>query len=324
MAVPLSKLRRRRVVVLPDLYIDALAPLPAWGETGARLHEIAGRGGGNLPIGPVHLKLGGNAANLALALARLGAQVELIAETDALGARLLQQAAKGTKLGTSRVRTGKRSSVTLGLECADANVMLSHAGPLADFGPRRLQEEDWALMEEADAVAVVNWSQNAHGTPLLRTVADRLGRHGTFVYLDTGDPRHRAADAQQLVRPGPLWRGVGSFGMNENELAAYAGTEAGRDPMGAAAELSERLGVRLDVHTRQWAASVGPDGAVTVPASATPGRRLTGAGDAWNAGNLAGQLLAVPDRDRLRLAHRVATKYVTSASGLPPTARQVA
>lgn len=322
-AAPLLALAKKRIVVLPDFYIDALAFLPPWGVARPRLEAIALQGGGNLPVKPVEIKVGGNAANLALALARLGAHVDLISETDALGYHLLQTAARGTGLGTRRVRVGDRAAVTLGLEFGDANVMLSHAGPLMDFGPERLEDQDWRMLERADAVALVNWAQNHRGTNLLRALASRLGPKGVFLYVDTGDPRPRLPEARRLLRETKLWRHVGALGLNENELGAFTGdpTDLG---MGTAKHLAARLGTRLDLHARRWAASVTPESSVRVPADRRRPKRRTGAGDAWNAGNLAGHVLGWSDRERLLLAHRVASGYVTSHDGLPPTAKEVA
>ncbi|HEX2066716.1 MAG TPA: carbohydrate kinase family protein [Candidatus Thermoplasmatota archaeon] len=318
-AVSLDPLRRVRAVVLPDLYVDALAFLPPWAQAGRRMGAIARRGGGNLPVQSIEFKLGGNAANLAVALARLGAQVDLIAHTDEFGHRLLERAAAGTGLRTDGVRVGERGSATLGLECGPANVMLSHAGPLQDFGPERLTAQDWERIEAADAVALVNWAQNRRGTALLRRLSDRLGRKGVFLYLDTGDVRHRGADVAALRRDRAAWKGVSAFGMNQNELGAFARGSGVPDAQALAGE----LGTRIDLHTRAWAASVTGTSAVRVPAGKAPARRLTGAGDAWNAGNLAGYLLQAGERERLALAHRVATHYVTGPSGLPPTAKDV-
>jgi len=317
--VSLTPLRRTRAVILPDLYVDAFAFLPPWEKSGRRMSDIARRGGGNLPVKAIEFKLGGNAANLAVALARLGAHVDLIAHTDALGSRLLQQAAAGSGLGTQGVQVGARGSATLALECGSSNVMLSHAGPVEDFGPERLTAQDWRRIESADVVALVNWAQNRRGTALLRKLSSRLGRRGVFLYLDTGDVRHRGVDVPALRRDGAAWKGVSAFGMNQNELGAFTrGTSIEH-----AQALAEELGTRIDLHTRQWAATVTGNSAMRVAAGKRPGRRLTGAGDAWNAGNLAGYLLELGERERLGLAHRVATHYVTSPTGQSPTAAQV-
>lgn len=315
----LAPLRRSRIVVLPDLYVDALAFLPPWAQAGRSLDAIARRGGGNMPVRSIELKLGGNAANLAVALARLGAQVDLIAHTDPLGHHLLQRAAAGTGLRTGGVQVGARGSVTLGLECGPSNLMLSHAGPLQDFGPARLTRDDWERIDAADAVALVNWAQNRRGTAMLRRLSGHLGRRGAFLYLDTGDVRHRGPDVAALRSDRAAWRGVSAFGINRNELHAFAGGSG----VAHAQDLAAELGTRIDLHTRTWAASVTGASTTRVAADRTPARRLTGAGDAWNAGNLAGYLLGLGDRARLGLAHRVATCYVTGPSGLPPTPHEV-
>jgi len=273
-------------------------------------------------VSAFEVKVGGNAANLALALARLGAKVDLISETDPNGLRLLREAAHGTALGTRRVRVGNRASMTLGLECPDANLMLSHAGPLADFGPERLGATDWRLMKQADGVAFVNWAQNERGTDLLRRVASLHGPRGPFLYVDIGDPRNRLPAARRLLKETRIWKRVGALGLNENELGAFTGDPNDIGPADAR-ELARRLGTRLDLHTRRWAATVTLDSVVRVGAEASRPRRLTGAGDVWNAGNMAGHVLGWPAQDRLRFAHRVATKYVTSPDGVPPTAKEV-
>lgn len=310
-------LSRKRVAVLPDLFVDAIAHLPAWNTYRHRLGALVRRGGGNLPIGPVELKAGGNATNLAIALARLGARVELITETDRAGRFLLEEASRGTRLGLDLVRVSRRASATVALEFGRANAMLSHAGPLRDFGPERLTPAAWKAILAADAVAVTNWAQNRRGTELLAAIAQRLRGSSAFLFVDPSDPRHRGKAIRSLLGRQAIWRRVDALGLNVNELGAFTG-DGGASPAAAARRLHRRLGCRIDLHTRRWALSVDAEGTVRVPALRDAPRRLTGAGDAWNAGNLAGYLLALAPRERLRLAHRTATAYLTSVDGRPP------
>ncbi|MHB8632890.1 MAG: carbohydrate kinase family protein [Thermoplasmatota archaeon] len=327
----LDALRDKTVTVLPDLYTDAVCPVPRWPVASRHLGAIATRGGGNMPVGPITVKAGGNAANTAIALARLGANARLIANTDAVGYQLLRHESDGTGLDIGGVRVGRRGSATLALESPEANVMLSHAGPVAQFGPRQLQERDWESLEASDAVAVMNWSQNRQGTALLAAIARRLGKDGPFIFFDSGDPRHRGAEARGLVQPSAWWASIGAFGLNENELCAFSGKHLrGDDMLPAAQALARRLGTRIDFHSRSEAASVTADAVWRMPAYKTPARRLTGAGDAWNAGAIAGQLLGLPPKPRLRLAHKVATRYVCAPeprahrTGIRPPRRGVA
>jgi ribokinase len=316
----LAPLRRKRIVVLPDTYIDAIVRMPAWAEARPRFESTIANGGGNIPVGPIELKLGGNGANLAVALARLGAQVDFITETDRVGMLLLEEARRFSNLNLRGVRLVPHAATTLALEFERANLMLSHAGPVASFGPGKLTKEQWALIEQADAVAIVNWAQNQKGTQLLASVAKRAKEAGAFVFVDTADPRHRApSEIKKLLGHRSLWRSVDAWGMNENEVRAFSGDQAG-PVLALAKNLSRRFSPRLDLHTRHWAASCRGGSAIRVEAHADKPRRLTGAGDAWNAGNLAGYLLDWQTAERLEFAHLVATKYVTGRDGRPPQA----
>lgn len=316
--MPLSRLKEKTVVVMPDVYVDVLVPCPPWESTQQQLARIAQRGGGNLPVPPITFKLGGNAFNLSIALARLGANVKLIARTNALGYGLLQRAARDSPLSLDHVEVVSDMASTVSLECRDANLMLSHAGPVASFGPEALTNSARDALQDADAVAVVNWAQNARGNELLRDVCKQLAGCPAFLFVDTADPRHRAQARTELLSDPSLWHRVNAWGLNENELLAFM-PEAD-DLISAALQLSSTLGVRLDLHTRRWAASITTTEMTKELAESTPGLRKTGAGDAWNAGNLAGQLLSFSARKRLQLAHRVATAYVTDTEGLPPRA----
>jgi ribokinase len=166
---------------------------------------------------------------------------------------------------------------------------------------------------------VANWAQNRSGTALVKAVVARLAKRGVFVYLDTGDPRHRGPELEGLLAAKAAWRGMGCWALNENELRAATGVGPDADLEAAGRRLSARLGCRIDLHTKGWCASF--DGEDMVKSSWRPARpkRLTGAGDTWNAGNLAGYLLGLPTARRLALAHEVASRYVEGASGLPPT-----
>jgi ribokinase len=319
----LAKLSQKRVVVLPDAYIDALLRLPTWKKMLPQMERVIRNGGGNIPVGPVEFKLGGNAANMAIALARLGAKVDLITKTDELGQFFLQRAAADTSLNIEPVEVGPAASATLALEFEGSNLMLSHSGPLHDFGPRKLQRHHWKLIESADAVVIVNWAQNHQGTALLQAVATRAQKNDAFVYTDTGDPRHRGpAAARELIRQRKVWDHIDAWGLNENEVRAFSGDRSG-PLVTIAKQLSKRIKGRLDVHTRGWAASIHDGALVKVPALPDKPKRLTGAGDAWNAGNLAGYLLDWPVQQRVEFAHLVATKYVTGPSGKPPTPRDL-
>lgn len=295
-------LRSRRVVALPDLFVDILVRQPPWPEARAAMDEVATRGGGNVPIPEPEIRLGGNAMNLAGAISNLGAQTALIAETDSIGHALLAQAYP--RLDARCVRRG-RVATTMALECPDANIMLSHSGPVADasvgsFGPGARD-----ILADADAVAVVNWSATRNGSKLLRDVRDAAP--DAWLYMDTGDLARRAQEVPKLLAAVRAAE-VDVWAMNESEANIVS-----RIAKKSVRDLARDLRLRIDVHTRRKATSY-TDDVISVPAQKVPGTQSTGAGDHWNAGNLAGDLLGLSTEHRLRLAHDVATAHVTGAA----------
>jgi len=52
-------------------------------------------------------------------------------------------------------------------------------------------------------------------------------------------------------------------------------------------------------------------------------KRLTGAGDVWDAGAVYGRLKGMDEAQRLEFANRAARVYLGSESPLPPTLEQV-
>lgn len=320
-----------RVCCLPDLFLDHLVPLPEPRTFLDEAADVAGRGGGNIATGAQTVELGGNAANLALALARLGVDVDLVAPTDGEGLRRAREVLEGAGGDVAGVRDVGRASRTVALEMdgegsGGANVMLSDPGPLRGFGPGDLVEADRDRIRGADVAAVTNWAKTRPGgTALLEAVAGWAREGGTAVYLDTSDPATRPREeVHDLLAPeGPL-EGVDVWGMNEHEARAF-GRAAGLDEPDvdeAAEVLAGRVGGRVDVHTAEEALTRGSGGGRRVPAFDVDAARRTGAGDAWNAGNILADLLGSPDGERLRVAHAVAALAVRD--GEPPTREPVA
>ena len=69
------------VVTLPDFFLDHFVKVPPWRESVPQWEAVHERGGGNVPTPGQHFQPGGNAANTALALARLGVRTHLLART---------------------------------------------------------------------------------------------------------------------------------------------------------------------------------------------------------------------------------------------------
>jgi sugar/nucleoside kinase (ribokinase family) len=89
--------------------------------------------------------------------------------------------------------------------------------------------------------------------------------------------------------------------------------------MGSARILAEHLSARIDLHTTSFSATFTKDSEVVVPAFKIKALRATGAGDAWNAGNILADSNALSDECRLALANSVSACYLSDPEGVHPT-----
>jgi len=327
-----------RVVVMPDFFIDRLVTydgdVTKFFEAVA---EVTGRKGGAIHgVRQTELR-GGNAANTAAALAALGAKAYPIISTSPLGLHLLKFYLEPFGVDLSHVKTGGKESLTTALEllCEGerVNVMMGDLGSLPNFGSKDLCEEDFKLLRVADYACVFNWaSARCWGTELassvFRFVKDK-GRGKT--YYDTGDPSPNFKEIPKLVKNVLLREIVDIFSVNENEAFLYASQlnpqvknlrkrlkhqDLAKE---CAKILARHLSARIDLHTTSFAGSFTPDEEVTVPAFRVSVLRSTGAGDAWNAGNILGDALGLSHTCRLTLANAVAAYYISSPSAEHPT-----
>lgn len=317
------------VVTLPDFFLDHFVRLPSWAEVVPLWQGVHGRGGGNVPTPAQHFQPGGNAANTALALARLGVRTHFVARTSAFGRAYLDQTLGRMGVDLRHVKADGHLSITTALEFQEArpaNVMLSDPGSLAQYGPEELDANDWTLIEAADLVLLANWSQNRRGTALLEAIGKATRKGGTSLMLDTGDPSARADDLPELrerILPMPE---LDVYALNENELRLLTGRSLaeGEEEVAAARGLhATRAHGTLDLHTARFAATFTPKGEAVVPTFRVEPLRVTGAGDSWNAGNIVGHLAGLGPADRLLLANAVAGLYVSGKEPLAPTLAEV-
>ncbi len=318
--------QRHHVVTLPDFYLDHFLQLPTWDETMRSWRAVHDRGGGNVATPGQRLAPGGNAANTALALARLGVRTHLVTRTTPFGRAYLEQTLGRAGVDLAHAHSDGHLSITTALEFHDKmprNVMLSDAGSVASFGPDALNASDWTLVEAADLVLVANWSQNQQGTDLLAAVASKARR----VMLDTGDPSVRSGALEDLRERVVGLDGLDIHGLNENELRQIT-NEPLLDPR-QFREAAKRIHKRgpggvLDLHTAAFSATYTAQGETVAPSFRIQPLRATGAGDAWNAGDILGHVAGFEPHERLLLANAVAALTITSPDGTPPTLAEVA
>jgi sugar/nucleoside kinase (ribokinase family) len=337
-----KELRELNVVVMPDFFQDRIINLDYnVQEFNSVVNEIVNRKGGSVDgIAQTDLR-GGNAVNTASALASLGAKVTPIVCTSKFGLEQIRFHLGQYNIDTSHVKIADKASITTALEFktenGKANVMLRDLGSLADFGPADITDSDWALVENADYLCLFNWAgTRKFGTQLVETVFRRVKKKGKGkTYYDTADPTSNKEKIPELMEKVLKTSNVDILSLNENEAVSYAAlldTEISEKrervrldglAMEAARVLARHLQARIDLHTTAFSATVTRKGEVVVPAFKVNALRATGAGDAWDAGNIIGDGNALSDECRLSLANAVSACYLADSEGTHPTRQKI-
>jgi ribokinase len=309
-----------KIVVMPHLCIDNFIQYGENFESFAqKLEYIVNQGGGNLFI-KQNLKRGGKAANCASALSSLGMKTYLISKTNGFGYELLKFFFKGKNVDISHVSKDGELAFTTSIELKDVNVMLSDSGSLSKFGPEFLSDKDEKLIREADVVCISDWGLNERGTELAKHVFSivKEGKKGK-TYFDPGDPSPKGdTEEKEITRLETEVLEielVDYLNINENEAKRYARVE----------ELSMAIGhlrsfTRVDLHTKDYARCFHKNNeSEKIPTFDVQSKRLTGAGDAWDAGNIFGDIIGLSDDLRLMIANAVAAYYISNSEGIHPT-----
>ncbi len=336
------KPREFRVVVMPDFFLDRLVTYNGDTEEFAKtIAGIAKRKGGSLHgIKQMELR-GGNAANTAAALAKLGAKVSPIINTSQLGLHLLKFYLEPLGVDLSHVKTRGDMALTTALELRKegerVNVMMSTLGSLPDFGINSLKKEDYEALQQADYVCVFNWTcTRRFGTELADEVFRYVKENGKGkTYYDTSDPTPNVEAISNLMNRVLLGSHIDVLSVNDNEAFWYASQlsenadvlrqklKPDELAIECARTLAKHLSAQIDLHTTTFAGSFTQKKEVIVPAFKVHALRSTGAGDSWNAGNIFGDALNLPNASRLTLANAVAAYYVASPAAEHPTLPQL-
>jgi sugar/nucleoside kinase (ribokinase family) len=330
-------LGKQRAVALPDLFIDHIVSLPKWGETQKQVAATVLRGGGNIRGGVQHLAAGGNAFNAARALSRLGVATKFVGHTSRSAVDFAASSTHGERVDSTLVRIDGRTSMTASLEMGTerSNVMFNDPGSLEGLTAADLAPGAREAVGNADAVLVANWAGNrAQGTEFAKEVLAWAKGGGAATFLDPSDAWGRDQDVLRLAREVCKGEHLDWLLVNEPELRevsrVYILNDTGESPCahddfeGQARELTRHLRCAVASHRRQGSQShrSGAKEAALEWTAIEP-QRMTGAGDVWNAGFIAGVLLGLSPVDRLQLAHATARVYVSRAAGPPPTLAEV-
>jgi ribokinase len=322
------------IVVMPDFFVDRIIRLESKENLFDMLTEKAKVGGGSVRgISTTDIK-GGNAVNVAYCLAKLGAKVSLFTIADELGTTMIRQAFSqfGDKvsLRIANGRNGLTTSFEFPYDDTHVNVMVSDIGDNANFGSERISSEaDKTILKNADGVMVVNWASNLRGTDLAEF--SFKNSPSAFHFLATADIETRKHDFRDsLVKLAGL---TDCLSINENECNSLADalgfgrllgpSYSANEVKVVAKRIAERVGISTDLHTKigsAWSNGKETAFAHTIKVEA---KRLTGAGDTWDAAAIIGYLVGLHPQERLLFANCCASLYVRDPNGEPPSMNKV-
>jgi ribokinase len=322
------------IVVMPDFFVDRIIRLESKENLFDMLTEKAKVGGGSVRGIPTTDIKGGNAVNVAYCLAKLGAKVSLFTIADELGTTMIRQAFSqfGDKvsLRIANGRNGLTTSFEFPYDDTHVNVMVSDIGDNANFGSERISSEaDKTILKNADGVMVVNWASNLRGTDLAEF--SFKNSPSAFHFLATADIETRKHDFRDsLVKLAGL---TDCLSINENECNSLADalgfgrllgpSYSANEVKGVAKRIAERVGISTDLHTKigsAWSNGKETAFAHTIKVEA---KRLTGAGDTWDAAAIIGYLVGLHPQERLLFANCCASLYVRDPNGEPPSMNKV-
>ena len=315
------------VVVLSDFFLDRIIKI----QNIAALYDLISKksqhGGSIRGIPQTDLK-GGNATNVAYALAKLGVPVSLITIANKTNSHLLQETFSEFSNSSLYLIDGK-PGITTSLEFSNngrpVNIMLSDLGDNEIFGPEKLGQKEQEVIKNADAVIVTNWASNEKGTELCKFVFGNSEK--SLHFLDPADIQPRPGEFKEALYE--LASSLDSLCLNENEcnillkefdLGNISNEEETKKLVSS---LSEKISVTIDLHTSNgafWSNGKETEFVKSIP---TDVRFVTGAGDVWDAANILGYLEGLEVRERLLLSNAAASLYVKNPNGDPPTLQEV-
>lgn len=317
----------KSVVVLNDFFLDRIINIQNLDKLYNQILEKSKLGGSIRGIPQTDLK-GGNATNVAYALAKLGCPVSLITIADKTGSQILKETFSEFDKVSLFVIDGKPGRTT-SLEFKNAgnivNIMISDLGNNENFGPEKLGMVEQNVLASADAVIVTNWASNTKGTELSQFAFTKSP--SAFHLLDPADIQTRSEEFKEALPK--LADNLDSLCINENEcniLLAQSGLDiisGEKETMKLVVELSQRYSMPIDLHTAMGSFWSNGKEKESVKSFQVEPKFVTGAGDVWDAANLLGYIVNLESFERLRFANAAASLYVSSPLGIPPTMDEV-
>ncbi len=315
------------VVVLNDFFLDRIIRIQNLDELYTQILQKSKLGGSIRGISQTDLK-GGNATNVAYALARLGCPVSLITIADKTCSHILEETFSefdNISLFIIDGRPGRTTSLEFNNAGNIVNVMISDLGDNENFGPEKLGMKEQNAIKNADAVIVTNWASNKKGTELSQFAFSQSS--SAFHFLDPADIQTRPKEFKDALTK--LADHLDSLCINENECNILL-TQLGLDVISGenetrklVLELAKRFSISMDLHTSTGSYWSNGKEVEFVKSFQVQPKFVTGAGDVWDAANLLGYLVNLNPLERLGFANATASLYVSNSLGIPPTMDEV-
>lgn len=314
-------------------------PIPTIEDFGNRILAAAGRSA-NIELYEEYEKLGGNGPIMANALASEGAKVRYLGALGQPVHPVFEEFARQTD-AISIADPG----ITHALEFNDGKIMLGSMKGLDDINLQGMIDAMGEgafidLINRADLIALVNWTMIPNMTSvfedLLTRILPNIGpkESGRYFYFDLTDPAKRSkGDLKEVVKVISRFRSYGSvtLGLNYSESRQVAevldlgdinedaeGLKAGATRIRNALNLS-----CVVIHPRAGAAAATRDGAWYVDGPFCKNPKIsTGAGDHFNAGFSAAEVIGLSTEACLMVAVATSGQYVRT--GRSPSLRDTA
>ncbi len=297
----------------PDIIVSDPDPTPRFGQ----VERI---------VGDIRMTIGSSSAIFACGCARLGLRVAFVGVVgdDPFGRYMLQALAeRGIETDACVVRSDRPTGATVVLSGPDDRAILTSLGTATDATDDLVAD---ALLRRARHLHVGSWFLQAALRPRAAALFRRAGAAGLSTSLDCNwDPTEAwGRDIDAVLAETDL------FFPNAEEARRLTGLS---DDAAAALELARRSGGRAAVAVKRGTAGAligwiegGPDGTdrlVTTRAIPAAVVDTTGAGDAFDAGFVAGRLAGDDLADALRFAvacGSLSTRAIGGTEGQPTRA----
>ena len=324
-----------KVVIMPDFFIDRFVIMESIGCFRNILAKKLNSGGGSLSGYNQYESKGGNATNTAYSLGKLGVNVRLITVSEGVFSNILHDTFSNLPNVLVRVVKG-RPGQTVALEFKNGrkntNIMLSDLGDISVFDVDRLNNEDWESITKAGMVCIMNWAANYKGTDLALRVFNYAKQHKVKTFFAPADMSVRIDDFKDFLKQAFDKELITILSINENELRfiekilkleSMPRYYSSSNIMMSAKKVSDLLSTRVDIHT-----AIGSSTAYNGSASYSPSFNVnqnfaTGAGDVWDAADIAAYLTGIDSNQRLFFANACAGYYISNLQPEPPTLNEI-